>query len=107
MTTAGVKLGRVLDRVLGRVLGNLIGKRAEILGGVILVIVGSVILYEHLSGAAQHAAVCRRSAPGRDEALSIKPLAPGCAPTMHGSALRARSASWMFTRCRLHRRMPR
>ncbi|NIJ94685.1 putative Mn2+ efflux pump MntP [Xanthomonas campestris] len=49
MTTAGVKLGRVLDRVLGRVLGNLIGKRAEILGGVILVI---VILYKHLSGAA-------------------------------------------------------
>ncbi len=52
MRSAGVKLGRVLDRVLGRVLGNLIGKRAEILGGVILVTVGSVILYEHLSGAA-------------------------------------------------------
>jgi putative Mn2+ efflux pump MntP len=56
MATAGVKLGRVLDRVLdrvlGRALGNLIGKRAEILGGVILVIVGSVILYGHLSGAA-------------------------------------------------------
>lgn len=44
MVTAGIMLGRVL--------GNLIGKRAEILGGVILVIVGSVILYEHLSGAA-------------------------------------------------------
>ncbi|APP86796.1 manganese efflux pump MntP family protein [Xanthomonas hortorum] len=44
MVTAGVMLGRVL--------GNLIGKRAEILGGLILVIVGSVILYEHLSGAA-------------------------------------------------------
>ncbi|MFA0922357.1 manganese efflux pump MntP [Xanthomonas fragariae] len=44
MVTAGVMLGRAL--------GNLIGKRAEILGGLILVIVGSVILYEHLSGAA-------------------------------------------------------
>lgn len=44
MVTAGVMLGRAL--------GNLIGKRAEILGGVILVIVGSVILYEHLRGAA-------------------------------------------------------
>ncbi|KLD69643.1 manganese efflux pump MntP [Xanthomonas pisi] len=44
MVTAGIMLGRVL--------GNLIGKRAEILGGLILVIVGSVILYEHLSGAA-------------------------------------------------------
>jgi manganese efflux pump family protein len=29
-----------------------IGKRAEIAGGVILIVVGSVILYEHLSGAA-------------------------------------------------------
>ncbi|PPU76414.1 MULTISPECIES: manganese efflux pump MntP family protein [Xanthomonas] len=44
MVTAGIMLGRAL--------GALIGKRAEILGGVILVIVGSVILYEHLSGAA-------------------------------------------------------
>ncbi|WP_434989781.1 manganese efflux pump MntP [Xanthomonas melonis] len=44
MVTAGIMLGRAL--------GRLIGKRAEILGGLILVIVGSVILYEHLSGAA-------------------------------------------------------
>ncbi|MEA9566768.1 MULTISPECIES: manganese efflux pump MntP family protein [Xanthomonas] len=44
MVTAGIMLGRAL--------GALIGKRAEILGGAILVIVGSVILYEHLSGAA-------------------------------------------------------
>ncbi len=43
MVTAGVMLGRAL--------GNLIGKRAEILGGLILVIVGSVILYEHLGAA--------------------------------------------------------
>jgi putative Mn2+ efflux pump MntP len=34
------------------VLGSLIGKRAEIVGGVILLIIGATILYEHLSGAA-------------------------------------------------------
>ncbi|WP_372392629.1 manganese efflux pump MntP family protein [Xanthomonas sp. NCPPB 3582] len=44
MVSAGIMLGRAL--------GALIGKRAEILGGLILVTVGSVILYEHLSGAA-------------------------------------------------------
>ncbi|MCC4604488.1 manganese efflux pump MntP family protein [Xanthomonas campestris pv. badrii] len=44
MVTAGIMLGRAV--------GALIGKRAEILGGLILVIVGSVILYQHLSGAA-------------------------------------------------------
>lgn len=44
MVTAGVMLGRAL--------GTLIGQRAEILGGLILVIVGSVILYEHLGSAA-------------------------------------------------------
>jgi putative Mn2+ efflux pump MntP len=38
--------------MLGRALGVVIGKRAEIAGGVILIAVGSVILYEHLSGAA-------------------------------------------------------
>ena len=37
--------------MLGRVLGVMIGKRAEIAGGVILIIVGSMILYEHLSAA--------------------------------------------------------
>lgn len=36
----------------GRALGTLIGKRAEMLGGVILIVVGSAVLYEHLSGAA-------------------------------------------------------
>ena len=41
-----------LGIMLGRVLGALAGKRAEIIGGVILVIVGATILYEHLSGAA-------------------------------------------------------
>lgn len=44
MVTAGIMLGRAL--------GELVGKRAEILGGLILVIVGSTILYEHLHGAA-------------------------------------------------------
>lgn len=44
MVTAGIMLGRAL--------GALVGKRAEIIGGVILVIVGSTILYEHLHGVA-------------------------------------------------------
>jgi putative Mn2+ efflux pump MntP len=38
--------------MLGRALGVIIGKRAEIVGGLILIVVGSVILYEHLSAAA-------------------------------------------------------
>ena len=33
-----------------RVLGSMVGKRAEIIGGVILVIIGATILYEHLHG---------------------------------------------------------
>ncbi|MCU0117399.1 manganese efflux pump MntP [Pseudomonas sp. B2M1-30] len=41
MVTVGVMLGRVL--------GTLVGKRAEIVGGVVLMIVGATILYEHLS----------------------------------------------------------
>ncbi|MEB0045226.1 MULTISPECIES: manganese efflux pump MntP [unclassified Pseudomonas] len=41
MVTIGVMLGRVI--------GSVIGKRAEIAGGVVLIIVGSAILYEHLS----------------------------------------------------------
>ena len=36
----------------GRALGSLIGRRAEVAGGVILILVGATILYEHLSGAA-------------------------------------------------------
>ncbi|WP_411852642.1 manganese efflux pump MntP [Stenotrophomonas sp. LGBM10] len=43
MVTAGIMLGRVL--------GNMVGKRAEIIGGLILIIIGATILYEHLSGA--------------------------------------------------------
>ncbi|MNU11711.1 putative manganese efflux pump MntP [compost metagenome] len=43
MVTAGVMLGRVV--------GNMVGKRAEIIGGIILIIIGATILYEHLSGA--------------------------------------------------------
>src|ERR1700752_1368492 len=35
--------------MLGRILGALAGKRAEILGGVMLIVIGATILYEHLS----------------------------------------------------------
>lgn len=38
-----------LGVMLGRVIGSVMGKRAEILGGVVLIIVGATILYEHLS----------------------------------------------------------
>ena len=40
MVTAGVMLGRVL--------GNIAGKRAEIVGGVLLIGIGTAILYQHL-----------------------------------------------------------
>lgn len=38
--------------MLGRALGAVVGKRAEIVGGVILIIIGCAILYEHLTAAA-------------------------------------------------------
>jgi putative Mn2+ efflux pump MntP len=38
--------------MLGRALGVMIGRRAEIAGGVILILVGAAILHEHLGGAA-------------------------------------------------------
>lgn len=41
MVTTGIMLGRVL--------GSLVGKRAEIFGGVILIAIGAMILYEHLT----------------------------------------------------------
>lgn len=41
-----------LGVMLGRALGAVIGRRAELAGGVILIAVGAVILYEHLRGAA-------------------------------------------------------
>jgi len=44
MVTLGVMLGRVLGRIAG--------KRAEIIGGVILIGIGSLILYEHLGAPA-------------------------------------------------------
>jgi len=44
-TTVMVTLGVML----GRVLGTVAGKRAEIVGGIVLMLVGSTILYEHLS----------------------------------------------------------
>jgi len=53
MVTVGV--------LLGRLLGAAIGKKAEIIGGVVLVLVGATILYEHLSAeAAEKAAVSQR-----------------------------------------------
>ena len=44
MVTTGIMLGRVL--------GALAGKRAEIVGGVVMIAVGAAILHEHLTGAA-------------------------------------------------------
>ncbi|QNP39747.1 manganese efflux pump MntP [Lysobacter solisilvae (ex Woo and Kim 2020)] len=41
-----------LGVMLGRALGAVIGKRAEIAGGVILILVGAAIVHEHLSAAA-------------------------------------------------------
>ena len=38
-----------LGIMLGRILGSLAGKRAEIMGGVMLIAIGATILYEHLS----------------------------------------------------------
>jgi putative Mn2+ efflux pump MntP len=38
-----------LGIMLGRALGAMVGRRAEIIGGIILIGVGAVILYEHLS----------------------------------------------------------
>lgn len=40
-----------LGIMLGRVLGVIAGRRAEIMGGVILIGIGSLILYEHLGAA--------------------------------------------------------
>lgn len=40
-----------LGIMLGRALGVMFGRRAELAGGVILILVGSAILYEHLSTA--------------------------------------------------------
>ena len=44
MVTAGVMLGRVL--------GTIAGRRAEVLGGLLLIGIGSAILFEHLGGRA-------------------------------------------------------
>ena len=44
-TTMMVTLGVML----GRLLGTLVGRRAEMLGGIVLIVIGTVILYEHLA----------------------------------------------------------
>ena len=41
-----------LGVMLGRALGVVAGKRAELAGGVVMILIGAAILYEHLSGAA-------------------------------------------------------
>ena len=41
-----------LGVMLGRELGRIVGKRAELLGGLVLIAIGAMILAEHLSGAA-------------------------------------------------------
>lgn len=38
-----------LGVMLGRVLGKLVGRRAEVIGGVILITIGSFILFQHLA----------------------------------------------------------
>ncbi|MFT0473183.1 manganese efflux pump MntP [Pseudomonas antarctica] len=38
-----------IGMMLGRVLGTVVGKRAERVGGVVLILVGATILYEHLA----------------------------------------------------------
>ncbi|MFI7856343.1 manganese efflux pump MntP [Pseudomonas promysalinigenes] len=38
-----------IGTMLGRALGSVVGKRAEIIGGIVLMLVGTTILYEHLS----------------------------------------------------------
>jgi putative Mn2+ efflux pump MntP len=38
-----------LGVMLGRGLGHLVGKRAELIGGLVLIAIGGLILYEHLS----------------------------------------------------------
>lgn len=43
MVTIGVMVGRAL--------GRLIGKRAELLGGIVLMLIGCTILYEHIGAA--------------------------------------------------------
>lgn len=42
MVTVGVMVGGAL--------GIVVGKRAELIGGLVLIAIGSTILYEHLSG---------------------------------------------------------
>ena len=39
-----------LGIMLGRTLGRMAGKRAEVGGGVLLILIGAAILYEHLGG---------------------------------------------------------
>ncbi|MCS0580111.1 manganese efflux pump MntP [Massilia pinisoli] len=42
-----------LGVMVGRGLGKLVGKRAELVGGLVLIVIGAAILYEHLGHAAR------------------------------------------------------
>lgn len=63
MVTIGVMLGRLL--------GATIGKKAEIIGGVILILVGATILYEHLS---DEAALARAGKVAPQSQLQASPM---------------------------------
>lgn len=45
------KMMVTLGVLLSRVIGTMVGKRAEVVGGIVLMLVASTILYEHLSAA--------------------------------------------------------
>ena len=55
ITTVAVAIGLTtffavtLGVMLGRVLGRIVGRRAELVGGVVLIAVGTTLLIEHLS----------------------------------------------------------
>lgn len=58
--------------LLGRLLGAAIGKKAEIIGGVILILVGATILYEHLSAdAAASRALQSRALPAVSQPVTM------------------------------------
>lgn len=47
---ATLKMGTI-GVMVGRGIGTVVGKRAELLGGAVLIVIGSLILYEHLTKA--------------------------------------------------------
>lgn len=49
VAAAAIGLATMTMVTLGMMLGRVVGKRAEMVGGVVLMLVGATILYEHLS----------------------------------------------------------